>query len=702
MSKFKYLLVILFLLASGSTVLANELNLRAGDILTIQLPGEIAFEKPFQVDREGYINLPEVGEIKIADQTLSEVGSLLRKELGSAFRDLDRLKVNLTERRLSVSVLGFVKNPGPYDLSSYATVQMALTVAGGLVEGAQLDRLQVRRGDRVIQFDYKKYLDTGDESKLPTLEPLDTVFVPSSPLIGNVQVDFDARTLTAVGDAASDGSSIKVFGEVHRPGLFGYKKGASIVDMIMRAGGVTRYAGVEQIRIVSDGLPYHFNLREYLDTGNNSLMPSLRSDDTIFVPQRSEQVSMGARTVYVMGNVFKPGAFETKDGASFFDVLANAGGPTRFADTRQIQVLKLDGSVENFDLQGYMNAKGDAHLPIINPGDAILVPEKTDMNEKSWLNVSPDRAVRIIGAVVRPGRYEWSIEMSVMDLLAHAGGPKAAADTAHVQILKERPDGQVEPEEIDLEKFLKKGGLLADLPPLEAGDTIVVPELPQDPSDNRSQWIRQAKERSIYIFGQVGAPGRYAFNDQLTFLDILSAANGPLQSADLHNVRITHRGEDGARVSKLNLALYFETGDDSILPKVRPEDVIYIPEQNRQFLDKKKETTIRVLGAVSRPGRYQFDDTMTILDLLAESGGPTTEAFQQRIVIVNRSKAEPHATSFDLVNFALTGDFTKLPVLRVGDTVYVPSKEESPMYALRSGLKDLISIITIGSLAFGG
>jgi len=695
------LIVLIALLAAGELA-AKALTLRTGDILAIELPGEPSFNKPFQINREGRIFLPEVGAVDLAGKTLPEASAIVRQSLATMFRDLDRLRVSLKDRRLVVSVLGFVKKPGPIDLPANARIQMALTAAGGLAEGAQLDRLQVRRNGKVMPFDYKKYLDTGDEAGLPTLQPLDTIFVPASPLIGNIQVDFDAKTLTAAGDAAGDGSSIKVFGEVHRPGLFGYKDGASVVDLLMRAGGVTRFAGVEQIRVVSRGKPTPFNLREFLDTGDKGLMPQLFAGDTIFVPQQSEQINKGARTVYVMGNVFKPGAFETKDGASFFDILANAGGPTRFADIRRIQILKLGGTVADFDLQAYTNAKGALPLPKIAAGDAILVPEKTDMNEKSWLNVSPERAVRIIGAVVRPGRYEWSEEMSVMDLLAHAGGPVAAADTAHMQVLKQRKNGAIDPVSVDLEKILKSGGNITDLPPLEAGDTIVVPELPRDPSDNRSQWIRQAKERSIYIFGQVGAPGRYAFNDQLTFLDILSAANGPARNADLHNVRVTHRGQNGTRVSKLNLALYFETGDESILPRVRPEDVIYIPERNRQYLDIKKESTIRVLGEVARPGRYDFDDTMTILDLLAEAGGLKAQAYQNRIVVVNQSKSEPEASTFDLIAFARNGDFKTLPVIRAGDTVFVPNKEESPSYQFRTALKDIISVITIGSLAFGG
>ncbi len=73
-------------------------------------------------------------------------------------------------------------------------------------------------------------------------------------------------------------------------------------------------------------------------------------------------------------------------------------------------------------------------MPAVGPGDAIFVPEKTDMNEKSWLKVAPSRAVAVMGEVVRPGRIEWSDEMDLIDLIAHVGGPTRRADTSKIEI----------------------------------------------------------------------------------------------------------------------------------------------------------------------------------------------------------------------------------------------------------------------------
>ncbi|NQZ30229.1 MAG: SLBB domain-containing protein [Oceanospirillaceae bacterium] len=678
-------------------------NLRPGDIIKIKFPGEENFNKSFQLDLNGQINLPEIGSVDLKGKSIHRAKFIIVRRLKEVYKDLSRFSLQLQERRLSITVLGYVKRPGSVNLAANANVQMAINKAGGLAQGAQLNKLQIRRDKKIILFDFKQYLDTGNTSALPQLKPMDIIFVPASPLIGNVQVDFDARTLLASGDAGAAKDSVTVFGEVHRPGTFSYKGEANIVDMIMRSGGVTRYAGIEQIRVIHQGKPFPFNMREYLDTGDKKLMPKIHRGDVIFVPQATDQVQSGSRTAYVIGEVFKPGALEMKPGTNFLDLLATAGGPTRFAETRQIRILHASGRVSNFDLQRHMDGKTNGSIPKIKPGDAILVPEKTDMNEKSWLKISPDRAVRIIGAVNRPGRYEWASEMTLLDLIAHAGGPVAAADTSHLQVLHASSGFQVKNEVFDLKKFLEKGGDIRTVPVIKAGDTVVIPELPKDPNDNRSQWVRQSSDRSIYIMGAVGAPGRYAFNSELNFLDILSAAQGPTQQADLSNIRITHRASANGKktVSSINLHLYFQNGNDSLLPIVKNEDVIFIPDRNRAWLEKPKESMVRVLGAVARPGRYSFASHMTVLDLLAEAGGPHDTALQDSIMIVRQPQIgseKTQAIKFDLVAFARHADFSKLPIINAGDTLYVPSREQSRWYRFINTLRDSISVLSFARL----
>ncbi|EKO3400415.1 SLBB domain-containing protein [Vibrio fluvialis] len=671
-----------------------------GDMIQVNLPGETQLNQAFLVDRRGAIKLPEIGSIFVAGYSEEQLTNEVKLRLGEVYRDLTNVEVFIAQKQLIINVLGYVENPGEKVLDQATTIQEAFSAAGGIRSGAQLDKVQLKRGKTVTVFDYKQFLETGEESALPSLQSMDTLFVPASPLVGNIEQDFNPTALANAGDSASSNTSIKVFGEVNAPGSFSFKADTSLVDILMRSGGVTRYASVEQIRIISDNTPTLFNLKKYLDSGDSALLPILKPGSTVFVPKQEEEIKAGANVVYVMGEVAIPGAYEGKPGASFMDILANAGGPTRFAESRQIRIIKANGQVIRFDMVAYTEGSGSSPLPAIVSGDAIFVPEKLDMNEKSWLKVTPDRAVNVFGEVTRPGRIEWSDEMDLMDLLAHVGGPTLRADTTRIEIVPSA--GSQRMQHFNLDEFIKNGAPRHTLPRINAGAIIRVHDLPQDPSDNKSQWVRQSSDSSIYVFGQVNAPGRYRFTDEMHFLDILSAADGPTGQADIHNIRITHRDKSYARVSKLNLSQYFETGDESLLPKVKRGDTIYIPEKDRNWLERSKESTIRVLGAVNQPGRYQFDDTMTILDLLAEAGGPSKSAYLEKITIVNMSCCQNQARTFDLVEFSKSASIHNLPVLRAGDTVYIPDESESLAAQLRTGIKDIFqmaaTVALIGAL----
>lgn len=85
---------------------------------------------------------------------------------------------------------------------------------------------------------------------------------------------------------------------------------------------------------------------------------------------------------------------------------------------------------------------------------------------------------------------------------------------------------------------------------------------------------------------------------------------------------------------------------------------------------------------------------MTILDLLAEAGGPHEQAYLEKISVVNMSCCQSQAVTFDLVEFSKTANFRKLPVLRAGDTVYVPHQRDSFMEKARNGLDDVLKIAT--------
>ncbi|MCK8122270.1 SLBB domain-containing protein [Pseudoalteromonas sp. 2CM32C] len=688
----RYLLTIALLLFSFhvfSASNADDDTVQVGNKLFLYIPGEVDFDKTFEVDNKGQINLPEVGQFVVANKTISQVELELTPVLGGLFVAMDDFYVEIRSRDIFINVMGYVNTPSQVSIPANGNIQMVISKADGLRPGAQLDRLQIRRGEEIIEFDYKAYLDSGNISLLPALKSQDTVFVPVSPLLGNVQIDFDAQTLSATGDA-NDGNAVTILGEVHNPGSFSYKEEMTILDALMRAEGVTRYADVTKIRVIVDKSPVIFDLKAYLDKPSGSTMQLLQPGSTVYVPIMVDDVNTTSRTVYIMGEVQKPGAYEAADSTNFLDILANAGGPTRFAETRHIKILTPEGESILFDLQGYSEGTVTTKVPDLNPGDVIFVPEKTDVNEKSWLKIPTKRAIKIIGAITSPGRYEWSDEMDFTDLLAHAGGPTKGANINDIKILR---NGDVT-QRFDLEKYTITDGE-TPLPNLVAGDTVIVEELPVDPADNKSQWIRQESSKSIYIMGQVGSPGRYSFNENMHFIDILAAADGPTGTADIRNIRVTHRNGNRAKVSKLDLAMYFETGDETLFPNVLPGDTIFVPEKNKDWLRTPKERVVRIMGAVQKPGRYNFDDTMSILDVLAEAGGPSNSALIDKIVVVNHSCCKEQSRVFDLEAFIKSPNSANIPVLRAGDTLYVPDKGQDLLSQFKENFLDVITILAL-------
>ncbi|MEC8207314.1 MAG: polysaccharide biosynthesis/export family protein, partial [Pseudomonadota bacterium] len=235
----KQLLLLLCLIFLATSVAAEEI--KVGNKLFVYLPGEADFSQPFEVDKDGSITLPELGRFNVAGLELKEIEAQLKKSLSEVFVAMDDFYVEIHSRDIFINVMGYVNEPSQVSIPNDGNIQMVIARAGGLKPGAQLDRLQIRRANEIIEFNYKAYLDSGNIDLLPSLQSADTVFVPVSPLLGNVQIDFDAQTLSASGDA-SDNSAITLLGEVHNPGSFSFKENMSVLDALMRAEGVTRYA----------------------------------------------------------------------------------------------------------------------------------------------------------------------------------------------------------------------------------------------------------------------------------------------------------------------------------------------------------------------------------------------------------------------------------------------------------------------------
>ncbi len=87
--------------------------------------------KGFYVDKEGYINYPSLGRIKVSGFKTTEVRTLLYNKLVELQIFVDP-NVDVKVLNLNFTVLGEVKNPGKYFFDNNINLLQALGVAGDL------------------------------------------------------------------------------------------------------------------------------------------------------------------------------------------------------------------------------------------------------------------------------------------------------------------------------------------------------------------------------------------------------------------------------------------------------------------------------------------------------------------------------------------------------------------------------------------
>lgn len=79
-----------------------------------------------------------------------------------------------------------------------------------------------------------------------------------------------------------------------------------------------------------------------------------------------------------------------------------------------------------------------------------------------------------------------------------------------------------------------------------------------------------------YIWGQVKKPGLYIVPDNTDLLTLISSAGGPTENAKLSKVKIVRSTEDGEKVIWIDLKKYLETGDENLIPIMKPGDTVVI------------------------------------------------------------------------------------------------------------------------------
>jgi len=157
----------------------------------------------FSVDRNGHVQLPTVGKIKVQGLTVGEAQELVQKKINDYFTNATVILKMVSFR---VSVLGDVQRPGSYFIyNNQITLLEALATAGGPNEFADKSHVQVmRQTDRGVQA---VYVDMSSSSALSSeyyyLLPNDVIYVPTlRARAGRLNLDLFTILLSTLSTAA--------------------------------------------------------------------------------------------------------------------------------------------------------------------------------------------------------------------------------------------------------------------------------------------------------------------------------------------------------------------------------------------------------------------------------------------------------------------------------------------------------------------
>jgi len=350
----------------------------------------------------------------------------------------DRVFIHRDRNKLdppTVIVEGEVARPGKYALGDGMTAASLVRLAGGLKRGAYTEKADLTR------------YELAEGSKIVS----DHVTVPLAAALAN-EPDADVRLrdgdVLAVQQLANwrdVGATITVTGEVVHPGTYGIQPGERLSSIIQRAGGFTRqaypYGSVferEQIRQLEQQNRLNLLNRVEGEAANIKAIPEqnpqdlltknaaiqqfqltlqklqnsppegrlvlhvsdkvehwanttadiqVRAGDTLYIPKRPGIVLVDGAVYNPTGVTFKPG----KDAGWY---LRQAGGPTEQANKKAVFVIRADGSVVGGS-GGLFS--GGATSAALQPGDMVVVPEKTISISRAWTNTV--QTAQILSAV---------------------------------------------------------------------------------------------------------------------------------------------------------------------------------------------------------------------------------------------------------------------------------------------------------------
>ena len=127
---------------------------------------------------------------------------------------------------------------------------------------------------------------------------------------------------------------------------------------------------------------------------------------------------------------------------------------------------------------------------------------------------------------------------------------------------------------------------------LVAQDKVAEPPVFSDFQISSERYLTNANGTimmNVNVWGHVGSPGSHIVYDGIDFASLLSIVGGPMDGANLKNVRIYREipDADGSLVYHIDLNEFINTGNRSKFIKIKPNDTIIVPQKISSYFLKQ-------------------------------------------------------------------------------------------------------------------
>jgi polysaccharide export outer membrane protein len=388
-------------------------------------------------------------------------------------------------------------------------------------------------------------------------------------------------------------------GDVLEVMLFGQKNEA--FNLLINRDGIIQFPNIGPVNVFEQG-------REFINL-KNAINRKIKEHLGEGVQSSITLGALRSISIFVLGQVDRPGAYLLPPHASITAALRAAGGVATKGSMRKI-VLKRNGEVTSkldlYDL--LLEGSSEDDLPL-EAGDVVFVPV-----------VGPQ--ITISGEVHVEAIYELSDQTKLEQMVDMAGGTTQHGFDKLISLKRRNQYGRFDLITLDLST---DGNFT-----LEGGDSLNVAK-----SEDRFVEV-------VEVFGPVERPGPYQWRKEMNLFDLFSEFGSFLKNADLRFGYIVRQNE----ARELSV-LHFEPrqiikGENTI--PLQQDDRVYIlsmesaterfKDIRRLILELKKHTPnaslalfVSISGEVHYPGEYPLSENMTARDLVLASGGLTDASF---------------------------------------------------------------------------